>query len=65
MVCTLSQRAGETETIQEVVIPLRLKGGALSVHRQLPEEDKKDPHKMKSALKRAFKCTNSRPTCDV
>ena len=55
MVCTLSQRAGETaETRQEVIIPLRLRGGALSVYRQLPEEDRKDPQKIKSALKRAF-----------
>lgn len=55
MVCTLSQReSGAVETRQEVVIPLRLKGGALSVYRQLSEGDKKDPEKIKTALKRAF-----------
>ena len=55
MVCSLSRRDGDqVEARQEVVIPLRLTGGALSVYRQLPEDDKKDPEKIKSALKRAF-----------
>ena len=55
MVCSLSRRDGDqAEARQEVVIPLRLTGGALSVYRQLPEDDKKDPEKIKSALKRAF-----------
>ena len=50
MVCTLQTPAAP----QECVIPLRLRGGALSVYRQLPSEDKKDAEKVKSALKRAF-----------
>ncbi|KAF0288401.1 hypothetical protein FJT64_013183 [Amphibalanus amphitrite] len=50
MVCTLQTPA----VPQECVIPLRLRGGALSVYRQLPSEDKKDAEKVKSALKRAF-----------
>ncbi|KAF0308922.1 hypothetical protein FJT64_019900 [Amphibalanus amphitrite] len=50
MVCTLQTPA----VPQECVIPLRLRGGALSVYRQLSSEDKKDAEKVKSALKRAF-----------
>ena len=50
MVCLLQTPAAP----QETVIPLRLKGGAMSVYRQLSDEDKKDAGKVKSALKRAF-----------
>ena len=50
MVCKLQT----PEAPQQTVIPLRLKAGALSVYRQLPTEDKRDPEKVKSALKRAF-----------
>ena len=50
MVCQLST----PPTDQKVVIPLRLKGGASSVYRQLSEEDRKSPDKVKTALKRAF-----------
>ena len=50
MVCSLQTPGPQ----QENVIPLRLKGGALSVYRQLTADDKKDPTKIKSALKRAF-----------
>ncbi|XP_043234701.1 uncharacterized protein LOC122388023 [Amphibalanus amphitrite] len=41
MVCTLQTPAAP----QECVIPLRLRGGALSVYRQLSSEDKKDAEK--------------------
>ena len=50
MICELQTPAAP----QQSVIPLRLKGGALSVYRQLPDDDKKDADKVKSALKTAF-----------
>ena len=38
----------------EHVIPLRLAGGAFAVYQQLPEAEKKDARKLKSALTKAF-----------
>ena len=50
MVCELQTPPAD----QLVVIPLRLRGGASAVYRQLTTDDRKDLDKVKSALKRAF-----------
>ena len=50
MICSLQRPMAD----QIVVIPLRLKGSAASVYRQLPEEDRRNPEKVKAALRRAF-----------
>lgn len=50
LVCGLQ----EPPVSQTLVIPLRLKGGASAVYRQLAEADRKDVDKLKDALKRAF-----------
>ena len=50
MVCNLHQPAADSVT----VIPLRLKGGASAVYRQLPEVDRREAVKVKAALRRAF-----------
>ena len=38
----------------EIVIPLRLTGGAFAVYQQLPDADKRDSGKIKKALRTAF-----------
>ena len=50
MVCKLQQPAADLV----IVIPLRLRGGASAVYRQLPEEDRRKADKVKAALRRAF-----------
>ena len=41
-------------TTVALVVPLRLKGGASAVYRQLPVEDRREAAKIKAALRRAF-----------
>ena len=50
MVCNLQQPPADSV----IVIPLRLKGGASAVYRQLPEADRREAAKVKAALRRAF-----------
>ena len=50
MVCKLQQPAADLV----IVIPLRLRGGASAVYRQLSEEDRRKADKVKAALRRAF-----------
>ena len=50
MVCDLQEPAAD----MALVIPLRLKGGASAVYRQLPVEDRREAAKIKAALRRAF-----------
>ena len=56
MVCELQTPPAD----QLVVIPLRLRGGASAVYRQLTSDDRKDLDKVKGALKRAFAATSLR-----
>ena len=50
MVCELQTPSAD----QLIVVPLRLKGGASAVYRQLPAEVRKDLSQVKLALRRAF-----------
>ena len=50
MVCSLNQPAADVT----IVIPLRLKGGASAVYRQLSTEQRRNAEAVKAALRRAF-----------
>ena len=50
MVCDLQQPPADLA----LVVPLRLKGGASAVYRQLPVEDRREAAKIKAPLRRAF-----------